>query len=170
MSKKERAALPVQTRPRKKGPLSSVTGICDPVKLKEIMEASRLSRTDLIILAREEFPLLDKSTLTKGMNPDKYGVVLHPRILELMLSGQEPQPQRPASQRELILTHLEQFGSITSLEAVQLYGIMRLASRVSELRKDGHDIETTVEEGRNRFGVSTAYARYILHKGGRRDV
>lgn len=37
-------------------------------------------------------------------------------------------------QKERILQHLTDFGSITSAEAMQDYGIMRLASRVDELR------------------------------------
>ena len=40
-------------------------------------------------------------------------------------------------QTEKIARHLETYGSITSLEAMQEYGIMRLASRVSDLKKAG---------------------------------
>lgn len=76
---------------------------------------------------------------------------------------------KPPTQQELILRHLEEYGSITSLEAVELYGIMRLASRVSELRQDGHLIESTAESCRNRYGVNTAYVRYTL-EGGRSHV
>ena len=35
------------------------------------------------------------------------------------------------NQTERILRHLQTFGAITSLEAIQDYGILRLASRIS---------------------------------------
>ena len=41
------------------------------------------------------------------------------------------------NQTERILRHLQTFGAITSLEAIQDYGILRLASRISELKKRG---------------------------------
>lgn len=36
---------------------------------------------------------------------------------------------------ERILCHLRSFGAVTSLEAIQDYGILPLASRISELKK-----------------------------------
>lgn len=44
-----------------------------------------------------------------------------------------------------ILAHLKRGESITSLEALNLYGSLRLAARVSELRKQGYDIKTKFE-------------------------
>lgn len=41
------------------------------------------------------------------------------------------------TQCEQILRHMEQNGSISSLEAMQEYGIMRLASRITDLKKAG---------------------------------
>lgn len=68
------------------------------------------------------------------------------------------------TQSERILRHLEIFGSITSLEAMRDYGIMRLASRVSDLKKDGLPVRTEFVRGKNRFGEPTCYARYILEE------
>lgn len=68
------------------------------------------------------------------------------------------------TQSERIVRHLETFGSITSLEAMRDYGIMRLASRVSDLKKDGLPVRTEFVRGRNRFGEPTCYARYSLEK------
>jgi hypothetical protein len=65
-------------------------------------------------------------------------------------------------QKERILQHLTDFGSITSAEAMQDYGIMRLASRVNDLRREGHPIITEVVEGRNRYGEKTRWARYRM--------
>lgn len=70
-------------------------------------------------------------------------------------------------QSERIVRHLRDFGSITSLEAMQDYGIMRLASRVSDLKKTGLPIQREMVSGRNRYGEPTSYARYSL--GGREE-
>lgn len=45
-----------------------------------------------------------------------------------------------ATQCNRILAHLKKGLSITSLEALNLYGCMRLASRISDLRKRGENI------------------------------
>jgi len=66
------------------------------------------------------------------------------------------------TQNERIIRHLTDYGSITQGEALQEYGIMRLASRVNDLRRDGVPIVTEVVEGRNRYGEKTRFARYSL--------
>jgi hypothetical protein len=66
------------------------------------------------------------------------------------------------TQSQRILRHLEDYGSITQMDAMQDYGIMRLASRVNDLRREGHPIITEVVEGRNRYGEKTRYARYRM--------
>lgn len=68
-------------------------------------------------------------------------------------------------QTEKIARHLETYGSITSLEAMQEYGIMRLASRVSDLKKAGIPIKAEMVSGKNRFGENTSYAKYSLGVG-----
>lgn len=44
------------------------------------------------------------------------------------------------SQCNRILTHLQEGKTITSLEALNLFRCMRLASRISDLRRRGHSI------------------------------
>ena len=66
------------------------------------------------------------------------------------------------TQNELILEYLDQFGSITALEAMRDLGIMRLASRISDLRSDGYSITSEMETVENRFGDKTRIARYRL--------
>ena len=61
-----------------------------------------------------------------------------------------------------ILRHLIMFGSITPLEALKEYGIMRLASRISELRKQGYKITKVMLKDRNRYGEVVHYAKYVL--------
>lgn len=66
------------------------------------------------------------------------------------------------TQNSRVLRHLRDYGSITSLEAMSEYGIMRLASRVCELRRQGYDIQSTMETGENRYGEKTSYTRYTF--------
>lgn len=66
------------------------------------------------------------------------------------------------TQIERILRHLNEYGSITQAEAIQEYGIMRLASRISDMRKNGVNITKTTEKGKNRFDEPVSYARYRL--------
>jgi len=46
-----------------------------------------------------------------------------------------------SAQTDMVLDHLRG-GPITPLDALKLYGCFRLAARVYDLRKDGHDIIT----------------------------
>lgn len=68
------------------------------------------------------------------------------------------------TQCEKIIRHMEDYGSITSLEAMQEYGIMRLASRISDIKHLGIPIQKEMVSGKNRYGESTSYARYSLKK------
>lgn len=61
-----------------------------------------------------------------------------------------------------ILEHIQKYGSITSMEAFEKYGITRLAARIKDLRDMGYDIDTIMMEGQNRYGESTRYAKYVL--------
>lgn len=66
------------------------------------------------------------------------------------------------NQKERVLRHLADFGSITPKEAVAEYGIYRLADVIFRLKKDGAHIVTHDESGKNRYGEPTHYARYTL--------
>lgn len=69
-------------------------------------------------------------------------------------------PASGKSQNEMILNHLKQGNEITALDSLRLYGVLRLAARIEELRKDGHTIVTqSVRLGNKEF------ARYSLMKG-----
>jgi len=66
------------------------------------------------------------------------------------------------TQREKVLKFLRDVGSITPLDALREFGIMRLAARVWELRKMGFSIVKVMEETSNRYGEKVRYARYSL--------
>lgn len=65
-------------------------------------------------------------------------------------------------QQERILVYMEACGSITPLEAFAELGVTKLATRVSELRREGIPIVKSSETRKNRFGETVTYARYSL--------
>ncbi len=68
------------------------------------------------------------------------------------------------SQCEKILNHLKANGSITPLEAMSEYGIMRLASRISDLKDQGYKIRSAIVSSRNRNGDKVHYSVYSLEE------
>lgn len=67
-----------------------------------------------------------------------------------------------ATQAERILEYIEKFGSITQYEALQDLGCMRLASRISDLKKQGYPIKGETVTVQNRFGEDCYIKRYSL--------
>lgn len=67
-----------------------------------------------------------------------------------------------ATQAERVLEYIEKFGSITQYEALQDLGVMRLASRISDLKKQGYPITSKVEGVKNRFQETCYIKRYSL--------
>lgn len=68
------------------------------------------------------------------------------------------------TQEKAVLQHLKENGSITSWDAITLFGATRLSAIIYLLRKQGYDIETTDLTVKNRYGNATTVAKYILHE------
>lgn len=68
------------------------------------------------------------------------------------------------TQNEMVLELLRdpKVTSLTSAYAMQELGCHRLASRINDLRKAGHAIQTIFETKHNRFGKNVSFARYEL--------
>lgn len=66
------------------------------------------------------------------------------------------------TQKERILKYLEDWGSITPLEAMRDLGVMRLGARIWELIREGYPIVRETERSKNRYGQDTRYARYRM--------
>ena len=66
------------------------------------------------------------------------------------------------TQCEKILRHMKDFGSITALEAMNEYGIMRLASRISDMRNEGIAIVSKTVVVKNRHGEKRCVKQYSL--------
>jgi hypothetical protein len=76
----------------------------------------------------------------------------------------EEEPTVKVTQCDIILQHLKEFGSISSLEAMKEYGIMRLASRINDLKNQGYPIISNTKIMKNRFGETVHFAEYKLVK------
>lgn len=66
------------------------------------------------------------------------------------------------TQCDKVLRHLKDHGSITSFEAFNEYGILRLASRINDLRAQGIAIVSETATGKNRYEETTHYSVYRL--------
>lgn len=66
------------------------------------------------------------------------------------------------TQNERVLTHLQSGQRLTQFEAITDLGIMRLASRINDLRQQGHNITTSMVDVRNRWGETCKVAAYHL--------
>lgn len=68
------------------------------------------------------------------------------------------------NQRTRLLSYLEEHKTINSFEGLTKLGIWRVPNRVSELRKQGHNISSEIITYKNRFGESTQIAQYTLEE------
>ncbi len=68
-----------------------------------------------------------------------------------------------------VLQWLQTGAGISSMEAIKQFGATRLSAIIFNLRKRGHDIETVMVDGRDRFGNPTRYARYYLRDSPSQD-
>lgn len=70
------------------------------------------------------------------------------------------------TQREAIINYITDFGSITPMEAFADLGITKLATRISEMRKDGMEFKIETVKSKNRYGKPTRYAKYSFIEEG----
>jgi hypothetical protein len=68
------------------------------------------------------------------------------------------------TQNQRLLDYLDIHGSVTQIEALNKLGIMRLASRVSDLRKKGYQIDGKMDTVTNRYGEKCRVKRYSISK------
>ena len=68
------------------------------------------------------------------------------------------------TQAQRVLEYIKTFGSITQMEALKDLGVMRLASRISELKKNEYPIKSEIEVVQNRFGENCYIKRYSLQE------
>ena len=64
------------------------------------------------------------------------------------------------TQQERILQYMDENGSISPMEAFFELGITKLATRISEMIRDGEKIEKQEVKVRNRYGEMVHFMRY----------
>ena len=69
---------------------------------------------------------------------------------------------KKVNQKQRIIKYIQDFGSITSLEAMKDLGITQLGARIDGLQKDGYSFKKVWERSKNRYGEPVDYKRYSL--------
>lgn len=64
------------------------------------------------------------------------------------------------TQEAQVLRHIDTNGSITPMEAIEEYGITRLAARIHDIERHGVIIDREMVYTKNRFGKPVHYMRY----------
>lgn len=67
-------------------------------------------------------------------------------------------------QTRRIVKYIDDFGSITTLEAMRDLGVTNLHARLYDLKKEGYVITGTSEQSKNRYGDKVHYKRYKINK------
>lgn len=60
-----------------------------------------------------------------------------------------------------VLKHLQKRKSITSWDAIKLYGATRLSAIIFNLRDRGYLIDSIYIDGKDRFGNTSRYVKYV---------
>ena len=81
----------------------------------------------------------------------RYKGTIHRKVFQVMAIK---------TQCDIILNHIQTHGSITDMEAYQMYGICRLSGRIFDLRQRGYDIQTNFVKSKNRLGKKIQYGVY----------
>ena len=69
------------------------------------------------------------------------------------------------TQKEMILEYMRKHKKgITQLQALDLFGCMRLGARIADLKAEGHKIETTMISVKKKDGRAKQYACYHLEE------
>jgi len=66
--------------------------------------------------------------------------------------------------KKRVLRYLQDFGSITSWEAIQNFGATRLSAIIFLLKKDGYKFDEEWITKINRYGEEVRFKKYILIK------
>ena len=59
------------------------------------------------------------------------------------------------TQKQMCLEYLEEYGSITPLEALSAFNSFRLAAIICRLRKDGYIITMKLNDGDKKYAIYT---------------
>ena len=57
--------------------------------------------------------------------------------------------KQTTSQSAKVLYHLQNYGPLTAIEALELFACFRLAARINDLKEAGHNIQTEMKIQKN---------------------
>lgn len=66
------------------------------------------------------------------------------------------------NQCERVLQYMQDFGTITPLDALADLGVMRLGARIWDLKNAGHQISRRMVSKKNRYGEVVSFSEYRL--------
>lgn len=66
------------------------------------------------------------------------------------------------TQKEKVLKYLQTGKGLSTMQAINWWGITRLSGRIFEIREDGHNIISTMKPVKTRDGKKTMIAVYTL--------
>lgn len=69
------------------------------------------------------------------------------------------------TKRKLVRNHLIEKGTITSWQAIDLYGATRLSAIIFSLKDDGMHIESVKQLATDRYGNTSTYVKYHYING-----
>lgn len=69
--------------------------------------------------------------------------------------------EKITNQKQEVLRHIKRYGSITSMEAFEKYGITRLSAIIYILRRE-YEIVTIMRTSINRYGNEVNFAEYRM--------
>ena len=69
------------------------------------------------------------------------------------------------TQRDAIIKYITEFGSITPMQAFADLGITKLATRISEMRKDGMRFNIEMVTVKGRYQRTVTFAKYSFAEG-----
>ena len=66
--------------------------------------------------------------------------------------------------KDRILRHLQDYGKITSWEAIEDYGCTRISEYIRKLRSENYLIVSNWQKSKNRYGDCVRFVSYELRK------
>lgn len=72
------------------------------------------------------------------------------------------------TQKQAVISYMEKYGSITTLDAIFDLGITRLAAVEHDLKKDGFQIRSELVTMKTQYGYKT-FARYSFNNDAEKE-
>jgi hypothetical protein len=68
------------------------------------------------------------------------------------------------SQLSDVLEYMQTKGSITSMDAIEMFGATRMSAIIYDIKKKGYEIDSPLIPVKNRYGKTVYVSNYSLEK------